>query len=758
MAEKQSVLGRVTALAQADVETLIDDSADPEALFIALGRAFTTTIAEAEEALAAAVATKRLTEHDRSEDRQTADDWGVHAATAAYHAAELRVEGNMSGAAIFEGLARAALERQLTTEQAVADAAGIVAALASYVDRLREQLDLAKDRLALVQERRAHQLGHVEPSDGRVLDPETADVLDPDSDLWTFEQKLLREDERQTSGVDRPSFLDERFTGSVDPSLRGEIERRLELLSPDEDELVAALAARASAEAERVADEAEAMAARAQAQHDSADLDLDEWESSDTASAPESADSHVAQPPVAGPQVAAPQVAAAEPVEAAETEAEAEAEAEPEPETQPAAEPAPAAEVPAVDVDADVDIPVAEEPADGTETSVAATRAVGDEAPTPADEAPDLNPPAEEESETPEAAHSLDAPDESGSEERADDVATAAPAVPAGEAPPEQPADDEPLAAETPAEEPVAEVPVAEEPVADEPVAEDGGTPSATADADDVRPGEHATDADADAPPSRSAFTDESPAPAGGGRRRADVPVKGPDTPPPAPPSGFAMLAGTDPITRTNPLAGIADVEAAYRLARAQEETQWDLPAFVDDPEPEPGPAGPASAPIAPLPAWSGMTFTPYAQSSSVQRDEDELPTAEYPAIRFDTFGGQASALSPLVEPAETPEPPTTSHEPRDETIDGGLADPGTDLGPHVEDGTEPDALAQRRARRSREPRTPGVPTAYEFAYDPTQGPAHPSFLDPPGDEGGDDAQVYPLRPRNDDKRPGQPR
>ena len=49
MAEKQSVLGRVTALAQADVSTLIDDSADPESLFLALTRAYTTTIAEAEE-------------------------------------------------------------------------------------------------------------------------------------------------------------------------------------------------------------------------------------------------------------------------------------------------------------------------------------------------------------------------------------------------------------------------------------------------------------------------------------------------------------------------------------------------------------------------------------------------------------------------------------------------------------------------------------------------------------------------------------
>lgn len=165
-------------------------------------------------------------------------------------------------------------------------------------------------------------------------------------------------------------------------------------------------------------------------------------------------------------------------------------------------------------------------------------------------------------------------------------------------------------------------------------------------------------------------------------------------------------MSGVDPTPRGNPLAGIADSEAAYRLARAQEETRFDLPAF-DDPRPDSTGSQAALAPL-PLPPI----------------DEDELPTAEYPAIRFDS-----------VPDAPIPDPRSEEDRLREEG----------------------DALARRRARRAREARQPGVPTAYDIAYDPTQGPAHPSFLEPPGArEQGEDAQVFPLRPRTDGNRQGR--
>ncbi|MGH1563367.1 hypothetical protein [Mumia sp. DW29H23] len=797
MAEKQSVLGRVTALAQADVQTLIDDSADPEALFLALGRAFATTLAEAEDALAAALAAKRLTEHDRAEDQQTADDWGIHAATAAYHAAELRIEGNMSGAAVFDDLARTALERQLTTERAVADAAGVVAALASYVDTLREQLDLAKDRLALLDERRAHQIGHLEPEDGRILDPETAQVLDPDTELRTFEEKLLREDERQSSTLEAPSYLDGRFTESVDPALRSEVERRLELLRPDEDELVAALAARASAEAERVAEEAERLAA--QAQHASADVIVDDLPVEDAAPVEPEAEQDAGVEPE--PQE--------EPAEAPRAHEPAEAPAEPGADVAAQAEPVDEGAQDAEPVEAEADADVQGTVTAGTDEPQTATPPAEEAAEEPAAEEPssedarepeivddvETNVVVEQDAVEPFTVADEPRADRSeGSDDSEEPWAGSAPTTAAADDEPETEPETETVAqsaAERAAEpEPEAAPEAAPEP---EPAAEPAQPVAEAEPSRDEQQPDDVAPATSDDEPESFVFPEERSRPVGG-RRRANVPVRGPDdepyvppaaatadpapapAPPPVPtpepeptppteadqapveqdpepprPQGFSMHPN-DPFPRTNPLAGIADVEAAYRLARAQEETQWDLPAFVDEPEPGPSafaapfaadpPAAPEPMPFAPGPFPSGPS-TPGPFTTAPQgRDEDELPTAEYPAIRFDTFGGPASAAA-LAEPEEHP-----------------LVDPAPRAVPPQEPSDDDgDALARRRARRSREIRNPGVPTAYDIAYDPTQGPAHPSFLDPPGardDSGG--AQVFPLRPRGGENPPDQPR
>ncbi|MBW9204913.1 hypothetical protein KV097_03070 [Mumia sp. zg.B17] len=772
MAEKQSVLGRVTALAQADVQTLIDDSADPEQLFLALGRAFATTITEAEDALAVAVAAKRLTEHDRAEDRQTADDWGVHAATAAYHAAELRVEGNMSGAAVFDGLARTALERQLTTERAVADAAGVVAALASYVERLREQLDLAKEELAVLEERRNLQIGHLEPEDGRLLDPEIPHVLDPDTELRAFAEKLLREDERQTSTVEQPSYLDGRYTETVAPALRPEVERRLELVRPDEGELVAALAMRASAEAARIADEAERMVAQAQQQ---AEIEVDQVE------------------------VAAEQKVLPEPAPVPEQQAVAEPEPEPEPEPQVAAEPEPEPQVAAepepepepvdspVEAEADLELELEDEtfiegevvaPVELARRRRLAEQSPSSELPTHDDVDLGLGLDGErsvvvESAAQEPAVEPVEAAPVRLESEVDDDAAGLARS--AQDEPDVQDLHDETdvrdVHDETHVRDVHDETHVRDEPdeqdLQDEADLRNEGEPNEedeqdlhdeTAARDEQalhsEQGEH----DEDEPAGRSAFDDERSRPVGG-RRRADVPVRGPDddlVAPPAdhprrgdalgaapegddhrepPPSPRFSLGLNGTLPPTNPFAGIADVDAAYRLARAQEETQWDMPAIVD----EPRPTDPAAPPAG-----------PHAVHGLPAPDEDELPTTEYPAIRFDTFGGPGPgpfAASALAESVNEPPEPREIGRDHDPDIDG------RDDRPFVHDlpDNEDDVLARRRARRSRDPRSPRVPTAYDLAYDPTEGPSHPSVNGAAGtlDDSGD-AQVFPLRPRGD--------
>ncbi|PJJ58561.1 hypothetical protein CLV56_2812 [Mumia flava] len=268
MAEKQSVLGRVAALAQADVDTLVDSAADPEALFLALGRAFSSTLSEAEEELAHARASLRLAEHDRDEDEESVDDWGAQAATAAYRAAELRIEGNPAGADAFDELARIALTRQVATERELEQTRERIRVLGTFVTELSRALASAKEQLAVLEDRRARQLGTVEPGDGRVLDTETPNVLDPTTELTTFELKLHREEERHSGTASVPSYLDAWFTHPADPALRAQVDERLELLRPDEDQLVEALTTRTAEAASRMAEEAERVAAQAQREAD----------------------------------------------------------------------------------------------------------------------------------------------------------------------------------------------------------------------------------------------------------------------------------------------------------------------------------------------------------------------------------------------------------------------------------------------------------------------------------------------------------
>ncbi len=70
MAKKQSILGRIGQLTRANINSLLDKAEDPEKMLDQLVRDYTSSIAEAEEAVAQTIGNLRLAEADHAEDIQ----------------------------------------------------------------------------------------------------------------------------------------------------------------------------------------------------------------------------------------------------------------------------------------------------------------------------------------------------------------------------------------------------------------------------------------------------------------------------------------------------------------------------------------------------------------------------------------------------------------------------------------------------------------------------------------------------------------
>ena len=89
MTQKQTILGRISQLARANVNALLDRAEDPEKMLDQLIRDYTNSIAEAEEAVAQTIANVRMAESDLQADREAAGEWGRKAAAASAKVARL---------------------------------------------------------------------------------------------------------------------------------------------------------------------------------------------------------------------------------------------------------------------------------------------------------------------------------------------------------------------------------------------------------------------------------------------------------------------------------------------------------------------------------------------------------------------------------------------------------------------------------------------------------------------------------------------
>ncbi|MGW0787017.1 PspA/IM30 family protein [Streptomyces sp. NPDC002911] len=231
---KQTVLGRVTQLARADINALIDQAEDPQKMLDQLIRDFTADIAEAEQAVATTIGSLRLLEEDHREDVDAAREWGQKALTASRKADELRAAGSGVDADTFDNLAKVALGRQLQSEQGAKTTEPVIASQTVVVDKLTSGLDRMKNKLTRLKSERDELLARA--ASAQAQNPmkdavKSIDVMDPASELGRFDDKVRREEAKAVGRQElAASSLDAQFEQLDGLGDSAEIEARLAAL------------------------------------------------------------------------------------------------------------------------------------------------------------------------------------------------------------------------------------------------------------------------------------------------------------------------------------------------------------------------------------------------------------------------------------------------------------------------------------------------------------------------------------------------
>ncbi|MFD8974216.1 MULTISPECIES: PspA/IM30 family protein [unclassified Streptomyces] len=231
---KQTILGRVTQLAKANINALLDSAEDPQKMLDQLIRDYSSNISEAEEAVAATIGNLRLMEQDHQEDVDAAKEWGGKALAASRKADELRAGGQTAEADRFDNLAKVALGRQLQSEKEARTAEPTIASQTEVVDKLRTGLDQMKAKLGELRAKRDELVARARSAQAQntMMDAvKGIDVLDPTSELSRFEDKVRREEAKAMGKQElAASSLDAQFEQLDALGDSAEIEARLAAL------------------------------------------------------------------------------------------------------------------------------------------------------------------------------------------------------------------------------------------------------------------------------------------------------------------------------------------------------------------------------------------------------------------------------------------------------------------------------------------------------------------------------------------------
>ncbi len=234
MTQKTSILGRISQLAKANINAMLDRAEDPEKMLNQLVTDFTNSIAEAEEAVAQTIANTRMAEQDLEIDRQAVQEWGHKAAAASSKADELRAAGDTAGADRFDNLAKVALTRQIGFEREAKEAEPRIAQQNATVQQLKDGLTVMRTKLEDLKNRRSQLVARARSAEAQSQVQESMasiDVMDPTSDLARFEDRI-RNQEAMVQGRSeaRATTLEDQFAELEEDGDDAEVQARLAAL------------------------------------------------------------------------------------------------------------------------------------------------------------------------------------------------------------------------------------------------------------------------------------------------------------------------------------------------------------------------------------------------------------------------------------------------------------------------------------------------------------------------------------------------
>jgi len=234
MTEKQSIFGRITQLAKANINSLIDSAEDPQKMLDQLVRDYTNSIADAEKAIAQTIGNLRLAEQDYNEDVAAAREWGGKAIAASSRADQYRASGDSVNADKFDNLAKVALQKQISAEGEAKQAEPMIASQRETVEKLKTGLAQMKDKLVQLKQRRDTLVARQKSAQAQVQVQSaigSINVLDPTSELARFEEKVRREEALAMGQAElAASSLDAQFAELEASGEELEVEARLAAL------------------------------------------------------------------------------------------------------------------------------------------------------------------------------------------------------------------------------------------------------------------------------------------------------------------------------------------------------------------------------------------------------------------------------------------------------------------------------------------------------------------------------------------------
>ena len=234
MAEKQTILGRITNMAKANINALLDRAEDPEKMLDQMIRDYTNSIREAESAVAQTVGNVRLAEKDLEEDRAAATQWGEKAALASKKAEEARTSGDTAEAERLDNLARLALGKQIDFEQQVKSQEPLLVSQKEMAEQLKAGLAGMKTKLEDLKVKRGQLVARQKTAQAQNQVQETAakfNLADPTSELNRFEEKIRKQEALAAGRAELASeSLENQFAELEKSGSSAEIEARLAAL------------------------------------------------------------------------------------------------------------------------------------------------------------------------------------------------------------------------------------------------------------------------------------------------------------------------------------------------------------------------------------------------------------------------------------------------------------------------------------------------------------------------------------------------